>query len=398
MKRFRKSLAVVLSVLLVLASAVSAFAEEPVTAPVQETGMVYYVWEEDGQQTTMGNMETMPVTMKLYYALNGTPVSAKDLEGASGHLDIALKVERKGAIEQWYSVVAVIKTTEGQCDNMAVNGGMYVNAEQEHIFMGSSWIGVAGNTYEMQISMDVVDFDPARYVVVISPVQVVHSTGNDGSLGALVATAGELVDVINQGLLLHTSLVDMQSYLANVQVAMANTGAAAADITLSDEDETTDDAVSMVADLLALAEWEARQMLLGYGYSQAAEATADEVQQLLAGVAEDTQRTDDEKSQAAMKLALIVEYKALDEQLANAQAAVDAVETALTEINSFFPDVVGAYSATNDQLYAILYKVTTLYQNLVHYYNAYSGTDAGWAVYDGWCDVIVFSNESAAVN
>ncbi len=398
MKRFRKSLAVVLSVLLVLASAVSAFAEEPVTAPVQETGMVYYVWEEDGQQTTMGNMETMPVTMKLYYALNGTPVSAKDLEGASGHLDIALKVERKGAIEQWYSVVAVIKTTEGQCDNMAVNGGMYVNAEQEHIFMGSSWIGVAGNTYEMQISMDVVDFDPARYVVVISPVQVVHSTGNDGSLGALVATAGELVDVINQGLLLHTSLVDMQSYLANVQVAMANTGAAAADITLSDEDETTDDAVSMVADLLALAEWEARQMLLGYGYSQAAEATADEVQQLLAGVAEDTQRTDDEKSQAAMKLALIVEYKALDEQLANAQAAVDAVETALTEINSFFPDVVGAYSATNDQLYAILYKVTTLYQNLVHYYNAYNGTDAGWAVYDGWCDVIVFSNESAAVN
>ena len=99
-----------------------------------------------------------------------------------------------------------------------------------------------------------------------------------------------------------------------------------------------------------------------------------------------------------MKLALIVEYKALDEQLANAQAAVDAVETALTEINSFFPDVVGAYSATNDQLYAILYKVTTLYQNLVHYYNAYSGTDAGWAVYDGWCDVIVFSNDSAAVN
>ncbi|MBE5768500.1 MAG: hypothetical protein E7333_02805 [Clostridiales bacterium] len=398
MKKFSKVLSVVLSMALLCSAAVNAFAEDQAPAPIQETGTVYYVWEEEGEQTTVGAMDAMPVTMTLKYTLNGVPVTARELQGKSGHLDVALRVELKGAIEQWYSAVAVLRVKEGQCDNMVVNGGMYANAEQEHIFMGSSWIGVAGNTYEMQISMDVVDFDPARYMVVISPVQVVHSTGNDGSLGALVATAGELVDVINQGLLLHTSLVDMQSYLANVQVAMANTGAAAADITLSDEDETTDDAVSMVADLLALAEWEARQMLLGYGYTQAAEATADEVQQLLAGVAEDAQRTDDEKSQAAMKLALIAEYKALEEQLANAQAAVDAVETALTEINSFFPDVVGAYSATNDQLYAILYKVTTLYQNLVHYYNAYNGTDAGWAVYDGWCDVIVFSNDSAAVN
>jgi len=55
---------------------------------------------------------------------------------------------------------------------------------------------------------------------------------------------------------------------------------------------------------------------------------------------------------------------------------------------------VNAYAYANDQLYALLYRISTLYQDLANYYYAnHGGGDAyDFAEFGDWYDVIVFSN------
>lgn len=119
--------------------------------------------------------------------------SAKDLAGKSGRLEIKLLVECNTDAEKAYGVAAVVQTEENQSRNITVNGGTLTKSEEKNtaVYRSSVLLDSTANIYEMQISMDVTDFDPAKYIVVINPMDTAAG-GSDRSLEVLLAAAGEI--------------------------------------------------------------------------------------------------------------------------------------------------------------------------------------------------------------
>ena len=78
-------------------------------------------------------------------------------------------------------------------------------------------------------------------------------------------------------------------------------------------------------------------------------------------------------------------------QLQVVEQTAEEVSTALDGMATTMPDLVGAYAYANDTLYAILYRVSTLYQNIANYYASIDG-GTGWTGYGALQDVIIFTN------
>ncbi len=353
---------------------------------------IHYVWETNGVLQSSEDIAALPVTMTLSYTLDGNAISVQDLAGKSGQLEATLHVERKATAEHVYGVTALLRMEEAQCENITVTGGTHMNVAQEYVCMGSAWLGGTNNTYDMQLRMDVTAFDPAEYMVVVNPVH--FDGGDDGSLEALLATAGELTTIINEGVLLHESMVEMHTYLSNMQNSLNATSASAKALLPSDAQAEQDDAGSIMQTLLADAEMDADALLTEFGYEVAADATSADRVQMLTEVAADAERTETEKARASEQLGLIENYLAVVGQLEETQQAVTEINQSLTQVTTNLPDLVGAYSYANDRLYAILYKLSTLYQNLANYYYAYNGGGdiSDFSEFDDWYDVIIFSN------
>jgi len=376
--------------------AIDAHFKSAATAPfaaMVDGPAIHYVWEKDGVQLSDEDIEALPVSMTLSYTLDGNVISVQELAGKSGHLEATLRVERKAEAEHVYGVAALMHVEEAQCENITVTGGTYENAAQEYVCMGSAWLGGTQNSYEMQLSMDVTAFDPAGYMVAVSPVHV-DGGGDDGSLKALLATAGELTGIINDGLSLHESMIKWHDILSKVLNSLTATGASVQELLPSDAETEQEDAAGIMQTLLADAEADADALLTAFGYELAADAaTADRVQ-MLSEAAADAKRTEAEKAQAAAQLGLIENYMAVVAELEETQLALGEIDEALTEITTTLPDLVNAYAYANDQLYALLYRMSTLYQDLANYYYAnHGGGDAyDFAEFGDWYDVIVFSN------
>ena len=89
----------------------------------------------------------------------------------------------------------------------------------------------------------------------------------------------------------------------------------------------------------------------------------------------------------------IENYLTVAGQLEETEQAIAGIDESLTVITDSLPDLVGAYSYANDGLYSVLYKISTLYQNLANYYYSSNGGDAfDYAAFGDWYDVIIFSN------
>ena len=76
------------------------------------------------------------------------------------------------------------------------------------------------------------------------------------------------------------------------------------------------------------------------------------------------------------------------------------INTSLSEVTKLMPDLVSAYTYANDSLYALLVRISTLYQNLANYYFANNGGGDGYYDYTelgDWYDVIIFSNHEGVV-
>lgn len=61
------------------------------------------------------------------------------------------------------------------------------------------------------------------------------------------------------------------------------------------------------------------------------------------------------------------------------------------------PDIVGAYSYANDALYGLLYRISTLYQNIANYYASVGGDGSAWMNSGDWQDVILFANHDSII-
>ena len=362
-------------------------------AAVLDGPAIHYVWDKDGVLYSSEEVESLPASMTISHTLDGKAVSAQELEGKSGHLETVLHVERDAGAAHAYGVTAIVHVEEAQCENIAVSGGTYEIVEQEYVCMGSAWLGGSYNSYEMQLSMDVTDFDPAEYVVVVSPLHI-DGGGDDDSMRALLATAGELTAIIDEGVLLHEKMVELHGYLTTLQNSLAATGATMQELLPSDAEGGEEDAGSIMLGLLADAEAEADAMLTALGYAVAEDAVSTDRLQMLSEVAASAERTEEEKAQASGQLVLIENYLAVADRLEKTQQTVSEVSGALTEINSYLPDVVDAYEYSNNQLYALVYRIYTLYQNLSDYYYANNGGggDYDYAEVGDWYDVIVFTN------
>ena len=357
---------------------------------------IHYVWDVNGVQTSSEDVTALPVSMTISYTLDGNAISVQELEGKSGKLEVVLRVERKAEAAHAYGVAALVHAEEAQCANLAVTGGTYTTEAQEYVCMGSAWLGGTNNVYEMRLSMDVTEFDPAEYMVVASPLHI-EGGGDDGALTALLATAGELTDIINEGLLLHESMVEWLEFLTTVQNSLTATSAAAQELLPAEAEAEIEaaDAAGIMKGLLADAEADADALLAELGYEVAADTAAADRVQMLSEAAADAERTEEEKAQAAEQLGLIENYLAVVTELEETQQAVGEISEALTEMATVMPDLVGAYTYANDGLYSILYRLSTLYQNLSNYYYSYNG-GGDWYDYaevGDWYDVIIFSND-----
>ena len=195
-------------------------------------------------------------------------------------------------------------------------------------------------------------------------------TGGDGSLEALLATASELTMIVDSGVALHTSLVEWQTYLAGVQTGLEGT------VTLAESlipREGQDNAVTLMKNLLANGEAEADALLQSFGYDVAANMTTENRLKMLNQAAADAKRTEEEKAAAATLQARIEDYRLVISQLEKDQQTAAELNTALKTVASPIPDLVGAYGYANDTLYGILYRVSTLYQNIANYYASLGG-------------------------
>lgn len=353
---------------------------------------IHYVWEKNGVQQSSEDIEALPVAMSLSYTLDGNPISAEELTGRSGRLEATLHVERRAEAERAYGVTALAYANKAQCENISVSGGTYRDVEPEYVFLGSAWLGGTNNSYVMQLNMDVTDFDPAEYMVVASPVHI-DGGGDDGSLKALLATAGELTAIIDEGVLLHESMVELHGYLTTMQNSLAATSAAAQELLPVDGEAVQDDAGSIMLGLLTDAEAEADAMLTAFGYAVAEDIASADRLQMLSEIAASAERTEEEKAQASEQLSLIEDYLVVLSRLEETQQTVGEISESLTELATYFPDIVDAYAYSNDHLYSIVYKIYTLYQNLADYYYANNGGgNYDYAEVGDWYDVIVFSN------
>lgn len=363
-------------------------------APSESTGenqvaemkdtLVHYVWEENGVQKSLEDIDALPVAASMNYTLNGKAISAEELAGKSGRLEATLRVERKASETDAYGVAAVVQLEKGQYKNIALTGGTHTKAENENadVCMGSAWLGNAANSYEMRLSMDVTDFDPAQYVVVISSMNGVY--GGDGSLNALLAAASELTTIVNEGIHLHTSLVEWHTYLANIQTALEATGAMTANL-------ISDEATAAMQTLLTAAEAEADALLEKLGYQTEANRTTEVRIQMLTKATSDSKATKEDQEQASVLLSLLQNYQIIANHLVTGQQAATEIGNAVGNVAGTMPDLVGAYGYANDTLYALIYKISTLYQNIANYYASIGGgtTNAGTG---GWSDVIIFTS------
>lgn len=349
--------------------------------------MVHYVWEDNGVQNSLHDMEALPVTASMSYTLDGNAISAQDLAGKSGKLVATLRVERKAGISDIFGVAAVVQMDDTQCENLTVTSGTHTESAEKKIDVctGSAWLGQNGNVYEMQMTMDVTDFDPADYVITINPAYV---TGGDSSLNALLATASELTTAINDGITLHTSLTEWHTYLANIQTALEATNAMTATL-LPNETANT-----VMTNLLADAEADADALLTVLGYTVEANLTTEGRVQMLTQAA--SKGTETEKEQAAKALELIQDYQVLANHLVATQQAATEISGAVTGMAGTMPDLVGAYGFANDTLYGLIYKISTLYQNIANYYASIGGGTAP-AGTSTWSDVIIFTNHQHLV-
>lgn len=358
---------------------------------------IHYVWNKNGVLQSSEDIAALPVTMTLSYTLDGNAISAQELTGKSGHLEATLRVVRKAEAEHAYGVAALMHLEEAQCENITVTGGTYQNVAQEYVCLGSAWLGGTHNVYEMQLSMDVTDFDPAQYMVAVSPLHI--EGGGDDSLSALLATAGELAAIINEGILLHDSMVEMHGYLTNMQTSLATISSSVQGLIPSEKAAEQDDAADIMQNLLADAETEADLMLTEFGYEVAADATSAERVRMLAEAAADAERAEEDKARASEQLELIENYLAVVEKLEETKQAVAGINNSMKEVTTPLPELVSAYSFANDRLYAILYKLSTLYQNLSNFYFANNGGGDGYdfAEVGDWYDVIIFSNDEGLI-
>lgn len=359
--------------------------------------MVHYVWETDGVQHSLEDIDALPVAATFGYTLDGKAISAQDLAGKSGKLEAVLRVERKANADAMYGVAAVVQMHDAQCENLTVTGGTHTKPAEEnaHVCTGSAWLGQTDNVYEMKLSMDVTDFDPAQYIVVIHPVYV-EDDGGDGSLDALLATASELTAAINDGIALHTSMTEWHTYLTNVQNALDGADALAKKL-LPAEQAAQEEAVSVMTQLLAEAEADADALLKACGYTVAANITAEERVKLLSQAAADAKHTKEEKDQASELLGRLENYLVVANRLQETQQIAADLNTTLTTVTSTMPDLVGAYSYANDTLYAILYRISTLYQNIANYYASIGGDGSALAESVDWHDVIIFTNHDSII-
>ena len=357
-----------------------------------EHPMVHYVWETNGVQHSLEDIGTLPVSAMFSCILDGKAISAQELAGKSGHLEITLRVERKTDSEDVYGVAAVVQVEQAQCQNLTVTGGTHTKSEEKNVdvCMGSAWLGSANNVYEMRLSMDVTDFDPAKYVVVINPVYVADD-GGDGSLEALLATASELTAIIDDGITLHTSMLEWHTYLNNVQNSLTGTSALVESL-LTDEETAQESADAVMKRLMADAEAEADALLKTLGYKVAANMTSEERVKMLSQAAADSKRTAAEKEQASELLERIEGYLVVAAQLQNMRQTAAEISKNLTDVTTTMPDIVGAYSYANDAVYSILYRISTLYQNIANYYASVGGDDAALVESGDWNDVIIFTN------
>ena len=195
-------------------------------------------------------------------------------------------------------------------------------------------------------------------------------TGGDGSLEALLATASELTMIVDSGVALHTSLVEWQTYLANVQTGLEGTVALAESLIPGEGQDST---VTLMKNLLANGEAEADALLRSFGYNVAANMTTENRLKMLNQAAADAKRTEEEKAAASTLQARIEDYQVVISQLEKDQQTAAELNTALKTVASPIPDLVGAYGYANDTLYGILYRVSTLYQNIANYYASLGG-------------------------
>lgn len=362
-------------------------------AAALNSSLVHYVWETDGVQHSLEDIEALPVAATFSYTLDGKAISPQELAGKSGKLEAVLRVERKANAEGLYGVAAVVQMEQAQCKNLTVTGGTHTKSAEENadVCTGSAWLGNTDNVYEMKLSMDVTDFDPAEYVVVIHPVYV-EDGGDDGSLEALLATASELTAAINDGVTLHTSMTEWHTYLTNIQNALTGTSELAQTLLPAEQSENAD---SVMKSLLTGAEAEADALLKACGYPVTANMTSEERVKLLSQAAADAKRTAEEKDQASDLLGRIENYLVVVNHLQETQQTAAGINDALTNITATMPDLVGAYSYANDTLYAILYRISTLYQNIANYYASVGGGGTDWVGSVDWHDVIIFTNHDS---
>ena len=351
--------------------------------------MVHYVWETDGIQNSLNDMEALPVTVSMSYTLDGNEISPRDLAGKSGKLAATLRVERKAGISDIFGVAAVVQMDDTQCQNLTVTGGTHTESAEKQIDVctGSAWLGQTGNVYEMQMTMDVTNFEPAQYVVTINPAYVAGGGGNS-SLNALLATASELTTLINEGITLHTSLSEWHTYLANIQTALEATNAMTATLV---PNETTN---TVMTNLLASAEADADALLKALGYEVDTSLTTEARVQML--IQATSNGTEAEKEQASRMLDLIQNYQVLANHLATTQQAATEISNGVASMAGTMPDLVGAYGYANDTLYGLLHKISTLYQNIANYYASIGGGTAPAGTGD-WSDVIIFTNHEHLV-
>ena len=346
--------------------------------------LVHYVWEADGVQNSLEDINALPVSVSMTYTLDGKEIAAKDLAGKSGKVTAMLRVERKAGVNDIFGVAAVVQMDDAQCANLTVTGGTHTEsaAKGVDVCTGSAWLGQTGNVYEMQMTMDVTNFDPAQYVVTINPV---YAAGGDGSLNALLAAASELTAIVNDGVTLHTSLVEWHTYLVNIQTALEATNAMTATLVSADAD-------AAIKNLLTAAEAEADALLKKVGYKVEANMTSEARVQLLNKAVSDSKIAKADKEQASELLELIQNYLVIANHLTASQQAAGEISNAVSSIAGTMPDLVGAYGYANDTLYSLIYRVSTLYQNIANYYASIRGGATAPAGGGEWSDVIIFTN------
>lgn len=352
--------------------------------------MVHYVWETDGVQQSLDDPDTLPIAATFRYTLDGKAISARELAGKSGCLEMTLKAERKAAADAVYGIAAVVQLENARYGSCTVTGGTLSKSQDgtAEVCTGSGWLTPADSVYEMRLTMEVTDFDPAKYVVVIHPVYFADGDGDDVSLQALLSTAGELTAIIDDGIELHTSMTEWHTYLTNLQNSLTETAAAAEALVPAEGTETAD---SIMARLLAAAEAEADALLQSLEYPVTANMTAEARRKLLTQAAADPDLSETETAQASALTERLDDCLLVTDQLQKTQQSAAEIRDALETISATMPDLVGAYSYGNDSLYGILYRISTLYQNIANFYSSQGG-GSDWLGSGEWQDVIIFTN------